>query len=166
MASQTRPVKGFDARLLSAGGLVAALYVALTALFAPISFGMVQFRVAEMLTLLPVLSPVSVPGLFLGCLISNLLFGAPWQDVVFGSIATLVAALLTRLMRKDLWLAALMPVVINGLVVGSMLSLVYGLPWLASMGFVALGEAGVCYVLGVPMVRVLEKRFGHQLSQF
>ncbi|MHC1786626.1 MAG: QueT transporter family protein [Christensenellales bacterium] len=155
-----------DARTLAAGGLVAALYVALTGIFAPISFGMVQFRVAEILTLLPVLAPVSVPGLFVGCLLSNLLFGAPWQDVLFGSLATLLAAYLTRLLRKDLWLAALMPVLCNGLVVGSMLAAVYGLPWLASMGFVALGEAGVCYVLGVPMVRLLQARLGDTLGRF
>jgi len=154
------------ATALAAGGLVAALYVGLTVIFAPISFGPVQFRVAEMLTLLPVLSPVSVPGLFLGCFLSNLIFGAPWQDVIFGSLATLGAAYLTRLFRKDLWLAALMPVLVNGLAVGSTLALVYGLPWLATMGFVALGEAGVCYVLGVPMLRLLEKRFGDQLGRF
>lgn len=154
------------AAALAAGGLVAALYVGLTSLFAPISFGPVQFRVAEMLTLLPVLSPVSVPGLFLGCFLSNLIFGAPWQDVIFGSLATLGAAYLTRLFRKDLWLAALMPVLVNGLAVGSTLALVYGLPWLATMGFVALGEAGVCYVLGVPMLRLLEKRFGDQMGRF
>ena len=151
---------------LAAGGLIAALYVGLTMIFAPISFGPVQFRVAEMLTLLPVLSPVSVPGLFIGCFISNLIFGAPWQDVVFGSLATLLAAYLTRLFRKDLWLAALMPVLVNGLAVGSMLAAVYGLPWLATMGFVALGEAGVCYVLGIPMLRLLEKRFGGLLGRF
>jgi uncharacterized membrane protein len=155
-----------SAAALAAGGLVAALYVGLTAVFAPISFGPVQFRVAEMLTLLPVLSSVSVPGLFLGCFLSNLIFGAPWQDVIFGSLATLAAAYLTRLFRKDLWLAALMPVLVNGLAVGSTLALVYGLPWLATMGFVALGEAGVCYVLGVPMLRLLEKRFGDQIGRF
>ena len=153
-------------RYLAVSGLTAALYVALTALFAPISFSAVQFRVSEALTLLPVLTPAAAPGLFLGCLISNLVLGAPWQDVVFGSLATLLAAWLTRRLRQDLWLAALMPVLINGIVVGSTLSVVYGLPWFATMGIVALGEAGVCYMLGIPMIRLLQKRFGHELSRF
>lgn len=166
MAPEVRRLGRPDALTLAAGGLVAALYVALTGLFAPISFAALQFRVSEVLTLLPVLSPVSVPGLFVGCLLSNLLFGAPWQDVVFGSLATLLAAWLTRRLRQDLWLAALMPVLINGIVVGSTLSVVYGLPWFATMGIVALGEAGVCYMLGIPMIRLLQKRFGHELSRF
>ena len=65
-------------RYLAVSGLTAALYVALTALFAPISFSAVQFRVSEALTLLPALTPAAAPGLFLGCLISNLVLGAPW----------------------------------------------------------------------------------------
>lgn len=166
MAPQVKLPWRADARTLAAGGLVAALYVALTGLFAPVSFGAVQFRVSEMLTLLPVLMPVSVPGLGIGCFLANLLFGAPWQDVVLGSLATLGAAALTRLCRRDLWLAALMPVAVNGLVVGSMLSVLHSLPWLPTMGFVALGEAGVCYVLGVPMVRLLDRRIGARLGGF
>lgn len=149
---------------LTFGALTAALYVALTGLFAPISFGALQFRVSEALTLLPVLSGASVPGLFVGCLMSNLLFGAPWQDVVFGSLATLLAAICTRKLRHDLWLAALMPVLFNGVIVGLTLSEMLGLPLWATMGTVALGEAGVCYVLGIPLVRLLQNRVGEGLG--
>jgi len=152
-------------RYLAVSGLTAALYVALTALFAPISFSAVQFRVSEALTLLPALTPAAAPGLFLGCLISNLVLGAPWQDVVFGSLATGLAAYATLLLRRQLWLAAFMPVLFNGFIVGGMLSKVYGLPFWATAGTVALGEAAVCYMLGVPLVGLLKKRFGEELDK-
>jgi uncharacterized membrane protein len=154
-----------SAKSIAAGGLVAGLYIALTALFAPMSFGAIQFRVSEALTLLPVLSPAAVPGLFIGCFISNLILGAPWQDVVFGSLATLLAAILTRALRRRRWLAALMPVILNGLVIGGMLSILYALPFLATAATVALGEAVVCYMLGLPLAGLLHKRFGEELER-
>lgn len=153
-------------KAIAAGGLVAGLYIALTALFAPLSFGAIQFRVSEALTLLPILSPAAVPGLFSGCLLSNLIMGAPWQDVLFGSLATLLAAILTRALRKNQWLAALMPVLMNGLIVGGMLSVVYTLPFAATAATVALGEAAVCYMLGLPLVGLLHRRLGDELSTY
>ena len=145
-------------RSLAAAGIVAALYTALTLIFAPISFAQIQFRISEALTLLPVLSPASVPGLFVGCLISNLITGQPWQDVVLGSLASLAAALLTRRFRERFWLAALMPVLLNALVIGAMLWLVYGLHPYISFLTVGAGQAAVCYLLGVPLVSLLKKR--------
>lgn len=153
-----------DIKTITTGGIIAALYAALTLLFAPISFGQIQFRVAEALTLLPVVSAPAVPGLFVGCLISNLTYGAPWQDVVFGSLATLLAAVLTRWLRKYAWLAALMPVICNGVIVGLVLSAVYQLPWAMTIATVALGEAAVCYMLGLPLVKLLHGRLGKQLA--
>lgn len=148
----------FSTRDLTISAAVAAIYATLTLVFAPISFGQIQFRVSEALTLLPVLSLPSVPGLFVGCLLANYLGGAPWQDVIFGSLATLLAALLSRFLRKNLALAALMPVLLNGLIVGGMLSAVYGLPFFLTALFVALGEAGACYALGVPLILALRRR--------
>ncbi len=145
---------------MALGGMVATLYIVLTALFAPLSFGELQFRVSEALTLLPVLSSPAVPGLFAGCLLANLLLGAPWQDVVFGSLATLLAAMLTRALRRRLWLAALMPVLTNGLIVGLMLALVYRLPPAMTILTVSMGEAGVCFLLGIPLVKLLGRRLG------
>ncbi len=107
---------------------------------------------------MPVLSPASVPGLFIGCLISNLITGQPWQDVVLGSLASLAAALLTRRFRERLWLATLMPVLLNALVIGAMLWLVYGLHPYISFLTVGAGQAAVCYLLGVPLVSLLKKR--------
>ncbi len=126
-----------------------ALFAVLCAALAPISYGEVQFRISEALTILPLLMPEAVPGLFVGCLIANLIGGAGILDIVFGSLATLIAGLLTYAMRKlPAWAALLPVVVVNGLVVGWVLNAAYGTPLLLGMGSVALGQAVVCYVLG------------------
>lgn len=167
MTIETKKTLGkysFSVQNLVLSGIIAALYAALTLALAPISFGAMQFRVAEALTLLPMVSIASVPGLFLGCLLGNLLGGAPWQDILFGSLATLLAAITTRILRKYWWLAALMPVLFNGLIVGATLSVVLNLPFWLTVGTVALGEAAVCYMLGVPLINLLKKRFPDRLD--
>lgn len=159
MAPEIKSKLHLSVKSLTVGGVIAALYTALTLAFAPISFGEIQFRVSEALTLLPVLTPAAVPGLFVGCLIGNLLAsGAGWMDVVFGSLATLLAAAATRLLRRHSWLAALMPVVCNGLIVGAVLSHVTGLPFVPIAATVALGEAAVCYMLGLPLINLIRAK--------
>ncbi len=145
---------------LCLGGAIAGLYAALTLLLAPVSFGQggaFQLRFAEALTLLPVLSAAAVPGLTVGCFAANLLCGAPWQDVVFGAFATLLAAILTYRFRKNLWLAAAAPVVCNTVIVGATLSALYGLPLFYAMLTVLPGEAAACFLLGVPLARGLSR---------
>ena len=151
---------------LARSAMIAAIYVVLTLLFAPISFGAIQFRVAEALTLLPILTVDAVPGLFIGCLLANLLGGGVWFDVVLGSIATLLAALCTYRTRKSPWLAAIFPTIFNGLIVGPVVYFAYvrapgdpvSVPTLLfNMGTVAFGGLVVCYVLGLPMVFGLKK---------
>lgn len=141
---------------LARGALVAALYALLVLAFAPLSFGPVQFRVAEALTLLPWLFPEAVFGLFAGCLVSNLFGGLGIVDMVFGSLATLFAAWLTRRMPNVFW-AAVPPVLVNGLVVGTYLSFLLDVPLAATILYVALGEAGVCFLLGVPLATLLTR---------
>ncbi len=147
-------------------GLIAALYVVLTMIFQPISFGAIQFRVAEALTLMPILTVDAVPGLFVGCLLANWLGGGVWFDVVLGSVATLLAALCSRKFRSRPILAALFPTVFNGLIVGPVVYFAYvrapGDPvsvgtLLFNMATVAFGELVVCYVLGLPMLYGLKK---------
>src|SRR5699024_4299706 len=133
------------------------LYAVVTLLLRPISYGELQVRVSEALTLLPVLTPAAVPGLFVGCLIANVLGSATIWDMVFGSLATLAAALITRKLRHKPALAALAPVVLNGVVVGSVLALTLNLPLLVTMLWVALGEAIACYALGLPLLWALKK---------
>ena len=137
-------------RSLCLAAMIAALYLALTLLFQPISFGAVQFRISEAMTLLPAIFPEATIGLTLGCFLSNFLAGANVYDVVFGTLAPLLAALS--------WYAAIPPVVCNGVIVGLVLTYAYQIPalWM-NMLTVAAGEAVVCFALGVPLVRFLNK---------
>lgn len=153
-------------RSLTHAGIIAALYCLLTVLFQPLSFGAVQFRVAEALTLLPILTADAVPGLFVGCLLANLLGGGVWYDVLLGALATLLAAFAVRRLRRKPALAAAMPALLNGAIVGPVVYFAYvrapgaALNWptlLSSMATVALGEAAVCYVLGFLLLRALRR---------
>jgi len=138
---------------LTRGAIISALYAALTLLLAPISYGEVQFRLAEALTALPVVMPEAVPALAVGCLLANVLGGCPVYDIVFGTLATLLAALMTRALRSRVRLALLMPVIFNGVIVGSVVHFCYApvIPLPLCMLFVAAGEAAVCQLIG-PMV--------------
>ena len=112
---------------LTQAAMIAALYVVLTFVFAPISFGEVQIRIAEMLTVLPIFTPAAVPGLFVGCLIGNITGGAMLPDVIFGSIATLVGAAGTYCLRNtNRFFAVLPPIVANILIVPFVLRYAYG----------------------------------------
>ena len=148
-------------RRLCLAAIIAALYAALTLGFQAISYGAVQFRVAEAMTLLPALFPEAIPGLAVGCLISNIFnpMGATVYDIVFGTLATLLAAVLTCRMRGNVFAKALPPVICNAVIVGMVLTYAYGIDilWMNILT-VGLGEAAVCYVLGVPLVKLLEKQ--------
>ena len=144
---------------LCLGAVIAALYTVLTLALPVLSFGPIQFRLAEGMTVLAWLCPEAIPGLFIGCLVSNLIGGAGIMDIIFGSLATLIASLLTYLLRKQpAWIALLPVVVVNGLIVGWVLNAAYGAPLLLSMCTVALGQAVVCYVLGLPLLHLFRKR--------
>lgn len=145
-------------RNLTTIAVIAALYVALTFLFEPISFNIIQFRVSEMLTVLPFFTPLAIPGLFIGTLLANLMSPVGPADVIFGSLATLLAAWLTSKMPNK-WLAPLPPVIVNAIIIGIMLvviaNLQIGMP--AAILYVGLGEAGVCYTLGIALLFMIEK---------
>ncbi len=149
--------KWLSTRSLCVSAVIGALYAALTSLLAPISYGSVQCRVAEALTLLPMAMPQAVPGLFVGCLIANLFspMVTLW-DILFGSLATLAAALGTYHLRRWPLLAATCPVVINGAVVGSILAATANLPLLLTMGQVALGETGAV-AIGLVLLSALRR---------
>ena len=142
---------------LAQGGIIAALYVALTLLFAPISFGEMQLRVAEAMTILPLFTSAAVPGLFIGCLLGNLLGGAVILDVVFGSLATLIGAYLGRKLRNNRWLVPIPAILANTLIIPFVLKYGYGLdlPILLEMVYIFAGEVGGCYILGELLATVL-----------
>ena len=142
-------------RSLTLSAMIAALYAVLTLVLAPISYGNLQCRVSEAMTLLPMILPQSIPGLFVGCLIANIYTGSV-LDIIFGSLATLLAAIGTYALRKKPLLAAACPVVANGVIVGLVLSVSYGLPLLLTMIEVAVGEIGAV-AIGFAIWAVLKK---------
>lgn len=151
--------KRMTTRRIVEGAMIAAIYATLTILLAPISYGPLQVRVSEALTVLPAFTPAAVPGLFVGCLVANMIgpYGA-W-DMGCGSMATLIAAICSYLLRDHKKLVPLPPVIANGLIIGAMLHFVYGVPNLAAcMAWVAIGEMIACYVLGYPLIKLFERR--------
>ena len=155
-------MKNRDPKVLSItqGAVIAALYVVLTMVFAPISFGPVQVRIAEALCILPMFTPAAIPGLFIGCLIANLLGGGIMLDVIFGSLATLIGAVLGYMLRKNRWLVPLPAVIANALIVPFVLRYGYGVVDVAIpvlMFQILLGEIAGCYVLGELLCTALQK---------
>ena len=138
-------------------GIIAGVYAALTVLLAPISYGPVQCRISEAMTLLPLFFIEAVPGLIIGCLISNILSGF-WADMVFGTLATAIAAGLTCFIGKVYqgkakpFLGAIPPVVVNAVILPLMWLLFSNDAafWL-NFGTVLAGQAVAVYAIGVPL---------------
>lgn len=150
------------------GAAIAAIYVVLTIVFAPFSFGEIQVRVSEALTILPYFTPAAIPGLFLGCLIGNTLGGAILVDVVCGSLATLIGAVFTYLLRRrSRCLAPVPPIIANTLIVPFVLRLGYGvpLPIPFMMLTVGIGEVLSCGIMGMVVLFALERCRGAIFKQ-
>ena len=162
-----------NTKALVTSALIAAIYCALTLALSWISFGNMQFRIAEALTLLPVISPHAIVGVTLGCALSNTIgyfmganiLGA--MDILFGTIASFVAAVLTWLCRgvrikKLPLLSAFFPVIVNAVVVGGELSILFtgGLsaePFLINAISVFIPQLVICFSAGLILVRYIEK---------
>jgi uncharacterized membrane protein len=147
--------KKIDVRFLAQAAVIAAVYSAITLALAPLSYGLVQFRVAEALTVLPFFTPAAIPGLFVGCLISNIIGPNGILDIIFGSFSTLAAAYMTYKIKSK-YLAPIPPVVINALVVGPIVAYYVDVPFYAGMLYVGLGQLVVCYMLGLPLLLAME----------
>ena len=129
-------------------------------MLAPLSFGEVQIRFSEALTILPFFTPAAIPGLFIGCIIANLLGGAIPVDIIFGSIATLIGAFFTyQLRNKNRFLAPLPPIIANTVIVPFVLRYGYGveLPIPFMMLTVGVGEVVGCGVLGLVLYTALNR---------
>ena len=151
------------------GAMIAAIYAALTyaASLVGLAYGNIQFRFSEALTILPVFTPAAIPGLAVGCFLGNL--GSPYGivDIVCGTLATFLASILTRKLRKIKiknvpWLAPLPPVIMNALIVGAEIAIFMpkGFSWvgfLISALQVGAGELVICYGLGIPLYLILQK---------
>lgn len=143
--------------LMIHGAMIAAIYTVLTIAFAPVSFGVVQLRISEALCVLPFFTPAAVPGLFVGCLLSNMLGGAAPLDVIFGSLATLIGALGSWHLRKYKWCVCLPPIIANTLIIPWVLRFAYGAEEMVaySMITVGIGEILAVGVLGNVLLTAL-----------
>ena len=147
---------------LCQGAIIAASYVVLTYVthMFGLDAGVIQLRVSEMLCILPMFTSAAIPGLYLGCLLANLLTGAVWLDVLIGPIATLVGALGTYALRKYKWLAPIPPIAANTVLVPFVLAYGYGIeqaiPFM--MLTVGIGEVLSIYLLGMIFYFSVEKR--------
>lgn len=152
-------MKKSNVQFLTQAAMIAAIYVVLTYLFQPFGFMDVQVRVAEALTILPFFTPAAIPGLFVGCLLGNMLGGAVLLDIVIGSLTTLVAACISYLLRKNKYLVALPPIIGNAIVVPWVLRIGYGLatPIPLMMLTVGIGEIISCGILGTMLLVALNK---------
>ena len=148
-------------RRLTVAAMIAAVYLVLTMIFYVTSFQPLQSRLAEALTVLPYFTPVAIPGLFVGCILANILGGNGIWDVVVGSLASLLAAYLTYKLTykkpKRKWLAPLPAVLVNAVAVGIMLSVLYDMPLFATMLSVGVGQVLSCYILGIPLMVFIER---------
>ena len=148
---------------IAQAAMIAAIYVVLTVAGASFSYGEVQVRISEALTILPVFTPAAIPGLFIGCLLSNILGGCILPDIIFGSLATLVGAVFTWMLRnKSKYLAPLPPIIANVLVVPFVLKYGYmvPLPIPFMMLTVGIGEVISCGVLGLILYTALNRYRG------
>jgi uncharacterized membrane protein len=147
---------------LTQASLIAALYVVLTIIsnFAGLASGVIQLRLSEMLTILPVFTPAAIPGLAVGCAVANLATGCALWDVAFGTLATTLGALGTYYIgRKYPYAGPAFPIAANALIVPKVLQVVYGAEgtYWYFMLTVGIGEILSCGVLGIILYRVLRK---------
>lgn len=154
---------------ITQAALIAALYVVLTLVSA--AFGLdskaIQFRLSEVLTVLPALTPAAIPGLFIGCLLSNFICGAMLPDMIFGSLATFIGAVGTYFIGKRVkWLSALPPIAANTVIVPLVLKYAYHLdgtvPFFALTVFI--GEFVCCGILGTVLLYAMPKRLAAQMK--
>ena len=138
---------------------IAALYTVITIAIGPLGSAAIQCRIPEAMCVLAIFTPAAIPGMTIGCLISNIATGCLWQDVLFGTLATLIGVIGARLLRRIWWLTPLPTVVSNTLIVPFVLAYAYhaeeGVPFL--MLTVGIGEVISAYVLGIALYFALRK---------
>jgi len=141
--------------------MLAAIYATLVYIFSFASFGLVQFRIAEVLMIFIFFDKKSIVGLTIGCFVSSLIYGADIFDIIFGSLATFIAGYAMWFLREKPLIALLAPALFNGIIVGLILTYVYlAGPLYISMPSVFIGEFAIMYVIGLPLYLILKKNKG------
>lgn len=155
---------------LAQSALIAALYTVLTVIVGSfgLASGVIQVRVSEALCILPLFTPAAIPGLTLGCLLSNLFMASLWQDVLFGTLATLLGALGAYLLKKHFWAVPIPTVIANTVIIPPVLAYAYGFE--GGIGYfaltVGLGEVISAYILGILLYFALKPHAKRLFPQF
>lgn len=152
-------MKNKKALYITQAAMITALYVVLTVFINAFNLasGAIQVRISEALCILPVFTPAAIPGLFIGCLLANLVTGAMIWDIIFGSLATLLGAIGTYYLRKTRFAFTLPPVIANMIVIPPVLMLAYHVPdaWWFLVITVGLGEVISVCILGFILKKAL-----------
>lgn len=146
--------------------VIAAIYAVVTIAIAPLSYGNIQFRISEVLVLLAIFDPLYIGGLTLGCFVANMLGPNGPMDVIVGTLATFITVVFIYYTGKyiknfkiQLIVASIWPTIFNGIIIGWMLNVLYGLPLVLSIIQVAIGEFVVVTILGIPLFLAAGERF-------
>ena len=155
-----------DTLFIAQAAMIAALYVVLAQLFAPISYQAVQCRIAEALTVLPFFTPAAIPGLTIGCLIANIM-GGTLLDIVFGTLATLAGAIGSYYLRQYKWAVSIPPILANTLIIPWVLRFAYAdtAPIYFLMGTIGIGEVISCGIFGTLLLLALQPYRGYIFKQ-
>jgi len=154
-------------------GLIAALYAVITLALGFISYGPIQFRIAEIMTLLPLFGKEYIIALTLGCFLANVIgpYGLP--DIIFGTLATFISVYLVYLTGKvmnykkgHILIASLWPTIVNAIIIGIMLNIISGFPLIISILEVGFGEFVVITIIGVPLFKVFKEKYSKLLKDF
>lgn len=151
----------FTTKMTVQGAVIAAVYVVLTLVFAPISYGVIQFRISEALCILPYFTVAAVPGVSIGCLLANILGGAALPDIIFGTLATLIGAICSYKLRIiSKWLVCVPPIAANTVIIPLVLKFAYGMSDLIPymMLTVGAGEVLAAALLGNILMLALEPK--------
>ncbi|NLK75673.1 MAG: QueT transporter family protein [Clostridiales bacterium] len=144
---------------ITQAAIIAAIYTLLVVLFAPISFGPIQTRVAEALTILPYFTPAAIPGVTIGCFLSAIISGADILDIIFGPLATLIGAILSYKLRRNKYLVPIPPILANAIIIPWVLKFAYGeaqpIPFM--MLTVGLGEVLTAGLMGIVLLFALDR---------
>ena len=154
-------------------GLIAALYAVVTLALGFISYGQIQFRISEILMFLPLFGKEYIVALTLGCFLANVVgpFGVP--DIIFGTLATLISAILVyytpRLIKNNkyvLFISSLWPTIINALIIGWELYKFFGVPFALAAIEVGFGEFIVVTIVGLPVFKIVNNKYGNRIKKF
>lgn len=163
----------YSIKKITSIGIIAAIYAALTLALGFISYGPIQFRVAEVMTLLPLLGGEYIIALTLGCFLANVIgpYGVP--DIVFGTLATFISVSLVyitgkymRDKKRYVLIASLWPTIVNAIIIGVMLNKFFGLPLVLSILQVGFGQFVVVTMLGVPLFNNLNEKYSNLIKRF